>query len=74
MKTPDEEFESRANRDVIEPDHPCRNCGHEQECHFVTGLHGIYPMACDFIVGFYSCGCRNFEPATKDDLESEGDE
>jgi hypothetical protein len=60
MLKPDEELESRANADVLEPDHPCR-CGH--------GLIDHYPDS----LFCAECPCRRFEPATRDDLEEESE-
>jgi hypothetical protein len=67
MKTPAEEYESRANRDVIEPDHPCRKCLHPAFWHANSG-------ECHYSMPMIACDCSTFEPATRDDLESEGDE
>jgi hypothetical protein len=55
--TPDEEWEMRANADVIQPDHPCRNCGQSLEYHVLAAANR----------------CWKFEPATRDDLEEESE-
>jgi len=68
--TPDEELESRANADVLEPDHPCRNCGHEQDAH---GIFENHPQCFMDEFGGYACPCPCFEPATRDDLEEESE-
>jgi hypothetical protein len=62
--TPEEELESRANRDVIQPDHPCRNCGHTLDEHTGMWKNGTCCV----------CFCDKFEPATRDDLREDSDE
>ena len=63
MLKPDEELEMRANGTVIQPDHPCRNCGRRFDEH-LTLLNARFAES-------YCCGCPCFEPADAEDFRDE---
>jgi hypothetical protein len=69
--TPDEALESRANQDVLDPTHPCHNCGHDALAHMEESIQGgVFCIAAQYGSDNF-CGCQHFVPIELAELREE---